>query len=83
MLELYSEWPFRAQELHHVLEVDIGSVNLDQGNEPTLLTLLASSLGIFTVEVSLSTVVFASGQVGLQITGQLSVRPGQASVRPT
>jgi len=27
--------------------------------------------------------VFASGQVGLQITGRLSVRPGQANVRQT
>jgi len=37
--------------------------------------------GIRSLTMVLS--VFASGQVGLQITCRLSVRPGQASVRHT
>ena len=67
---LYSERPLRADELCHALAVEMGSRDLDSKNIPALRTLLSSS-------------AFASGQVGLQIAGRLSVRPGQAKVRLT
>ena len=56
MWVLYSERPLLAKELCHALGVELGSVDLDLENVPTLRTILASSLGLVTVEVSSSTV---------------------------
>jgi len=56
MWVLYSERPLRTQELCHALGVEIGSTDLDPGDVPALRTLLASCLGLVTVEVSSSTV---------------------------
>ena len=56
MWVLYSERPLRAQELCHALGVEIGSTDLDPENVPALRTLLASCLGLVTVEASSSTV---------------------------
>ena len=56
MWVLYSERPLRVNELRHALGVEIGSADLDPENVPTLRTLVASCLGLVTVEVSSSTV---------------------------
>ena len=56
MWVLYSERPLRTDELCHALGVEIGSADLDPENVPALRTLVASSLGLVTVEVSSSTV---------------------------
>ena len=56
MWVLYSERPLRAEELCHALGVDTGSADLDPNNVPALRTLLASCLGLVTVEASSSTV---------------------------
>jgi len=56
MWVLYSERPLRAEELRHALGVEIGSVDQDIENIPTLRTILASSLGLVVVEASSSTV---------------------------
>ena len=56
MWVLYSERPLKAEELCHALGVELGSRDLDLENIPALRTLLASSLGLVTVEVSSSTV---------------------------
>jgi len=56
MLVLYSEWPLQAEELCHALGVEIGSSDLDLENIPALRTLLASCLGLVTIEASSSTV---------------------------
>ena len=56
MWVLYSERPLRTQELCHALGVEIGSVGMDLGDVPALRTLLASCLGLVTVEASSSTV---------------------------
>ena len=56
MWVLYSERPLRAEELRHALGVEIGSVDLDQENVPALRTLVASCLGLVTVEQFSSTV---------------------------
>ena len=56
MWVLYSERPLRAEELCHALGVEIGSADLDPENVPALRTLVASSLGLVTVEASSSTV---------------------------
>ena len=56
MWVVYSERPLRAQELCHALAVEIRSVDLDPDNIPALRTLLASYLGLVTVEASSSTV---------------------------
>ena len=56
MWVLYAERPLRAKELCHALGVEIGSADLDPNNVPTIRTLLASCLGLVTVEVSSSTV---------------------------
>ena len=53
---LYSERPLRAEELCHALGVEIGSAELDPENIPASRTLLASCLGLLTVEASSSTV---------------------------
>jgi len=53
---LHSERPLRAQELCHALGVEIGSTDLDPENIPALQTLLASCLGLVTVEALSSTV---------------------------
>ena len=58
MWVLYSERPLRAEELCHALGVEIGSADLDRNNLPALRTLLASCLGLVTVEVSSSIVRF-------------------------
>src|SRR5205807_2524010 len=56
MWVMYSQRPLRAKELCHALGVEIGSADLDPENVPALRTLLASSLGLVTVEASSSTV---------------------------
>ena len=56
MWVLFSERPLRAEELRHALGVEIGSAELDPENIPALRTLLASCLGLLTVEASSSTV---------------------------
>ena len=56
MWVLYSERPLMAEELCHAMRVELGSTEQDLENIPALRTLLASSLGLVTVEVSLSTV---------------------------
>jgi len=56
MWVLYSERPLQAQELCHALGVEIGSADLDPKDVPGLRTLLASCLGLVTVEASSSTV---------------------------
>jgi len=53
---LYSERPLREEELCHALGVEMGSVDLDPENVPALRILLASCLGLVTVEESSSTV---------------------------
>ena len=56
MWVLYSERPLMAEELCHALGVELGSTDLDLENVPALQTLLASSLGLVTVEGSSSTI---------------------------
>ena len=58
MWVLYSEQPLKAEELRHALGVELESTDLDHENIPALQTLLASSLGLVTVEASSSTVRF-------------------------
>ena len=55
MWVLYSERPLKAEELRHALGVEQGSTDIDHENIPALRTLLASSLGLVTVEASSST----------------------------
>jgi hypothetical protein len=50
MWVLYSERPLRGEELCHALGVEIGSGDLDPENVPALRTVLASCLGLVTVE---------------------------------
>ena len=54
MWVLYSQRPLQASELCHALAVEFGSVDLDPKNVPALRTLLASCLGLVTVEASSS-----------------------------
>ena len=54
MWVLYSQRPLRAEELCHALGVEIGSGELDPNNVPALRTLLASCLGLVTIEASSS-----------------------------
>ena len=56
MWVVFSVRPLRAEELCHALGVEIGSPELDPENIPPLRTLLASCLGLLTVESSSSTV---------------------------
>jgi len=56
MLVLYSGRPLRAEELRHALGVEVGSLDLDPENIPALRTLMASCLGLVTIEASSSTV---------------------------
>ena len=56
MWVLYSQRPLRAEELCGALGVEIGSTDLDLENIRPLRTLLASCLGLVTVEASSSTV---------------------------
>ena len=59
MWVLYAERPLRAEELCRALGVEIGFADLDPENVPSLRslrTLLASCLGLVTVEASSSTV---------------------------
>ena len=56
MWVLYSERPLRTMELCHALGVEIGSADLDPENVPVLRTLVASCLGLVTVEACSSTV---------------------------
>jgi len=56
MWVLYSERPLRPQELCHALGVEIGSSDLELENIPALRTLIASCLGLVTIEASSSTV---------------------------
>ena len=55
MWVLYSERPLKTEELRHALGVELGSTDLDHENLPASRTLLASSLGLVTVEASSST----------------------------
>ena len=55
MWVLYSERPLRTEELRHALGVELESTDLDHEGIPALQTLLASSLGLVTVEASSST----------------------------
>ena len=55
MWVLYSERPLRTEELCHAMGVELGSTDLDHENIPAVLTLLASTLGLVTVEASSST----------------------------
>jgi len=57
MWVLYSERPFQAEELCHALGVEIGSADLDPEDVPALRTVLASCLGLITVEGSFSRTV--------------------------
>ena len=52
MWVLYSERPLTTKELCHAMGVELGSPDLDPENIPALRTLLASSLGLVTVEAS-------------------------------
>ena len=56
MWVLYSERPLQAGEICHALGVEIGSADLDPENVPALRTLVASCLGLVTVEESSSNV---------------------------
>ena len=56
MWVLYSERPMTTKELCHAMGVELGSTDLDHENVPAVRTLLASSLGLVTVEASSSTV---------------------------
>ena len=56
MWVLYSERPLRAEELRHALGVETGSADLDLENVPALRTLVASCLGLVTVDAYSSTV---------------------------
>ena len=56
MWVLCSQRPLQAEELCHALGVEMGSSDLDPENVPALRTLLASCLGLVTVEASSSTV---------------------------
>jgi len=52
----YSERALRAEEICHAFGVEIGSAELDPENIPALRTLLASSLGLVTLDECSSTV---------------------------
>jgi len=56
MWVLNSQGPLRADDLRQALGVEIGSVDLDQNNVPSLKTILSSCLGLVVVEASSSTV---------------------------
>jgi len=56
MWVMYSERPLLAQELCHALGVEIGSADLDPDNVPALRIVVASCLGLVTVEASSSIV---------------------------
>jgi len=56
MWVLYSGRPLRGEELSHALGVQIGSTDLDPESVPALKTLVASCLGLVTVEQPSSTV---------------------------
>jgi len=55
MWVLNSQRPLGVEELRHALGVEIGSVDLDPKNVPTLRTILSSCLGLVTVEASSQT----------------------------
>ena len=55
MWVLYSERPLTTEELCHAMGVELGSTNIDHENIPALRILLASSLGLVTIEASSST----------------------------
>ena len=56
MWVLYSERPLQILELCHALGVEIGSTDLDPENVPASQTLVASCLGLVTVDATWSTV---------------------------
>jgi len=56
MWVVYSARPLRTEELCHALGVETGSQTMDTENVPALRTLLASCLGLVTVEASSSIV---------------------------
>jgi len=56
MWVLYSERPLKGEELCHAMGVEIGSADLDPESIPALRTLVASCLGLVSVEESSSIV---------------------------
>jgi len=56
MWVLYSKKQLRSEELCHALGVEIGSIDLDSENVPTIEAVLSSCLGLLTVEAPSSTV---------------------------
>ena len=70
---LSSERPLRAEELCHALGVEIGSTELDPENIPALRTLLASCLGLLTVEASSSTVRLVHFTLQEHLLGDLAL----------
>ena len=56
MWVLYAERPLRAKELCDALGVEIGSIDLDPKNVPSLQTLRSCCLGLVTIEPPSSTV---------------------------
>jgi len=71
MWVLNSERPIEIEELCHALGVKIGAPDLDPENVPALKTLLASCLGLVTVEASSFTVRL----VHFTLQGHLSSDP--------
>ena len=67
---------FSLNDFFYVLLISMWSGERENGQ--TIYTSVVATYG-----VPPNTPVFASGQVGLQIAGRLSVRPGQAKVRLT
>ena len=53
---LHSERPLRVDELCHALGVEIGSPELDPGDVPSIMTLLACCQGLIVVDKEASTV---------------------------
>jgi len=73
MWVLYSERPLRTKELCHALGVEIGSANLDPENVPALRIVLASCLGLITVEMSSSTVRLVHFTLQEYLSGRLTL----------
>ena len=51
----HSERPLKADELCHALGVEIGSIDFDPGNVPSIRTVLSCCQGLFTVDMEGST----------------------------
>ena len=79
MWVVYSERPLRADELCHALGVEIGSSDLDPENIPALRTVVASCLGLITVEVSSSTVRLVHFTLQEYLSSDLALFPSPHS----